>query len=161
MPYLRLSLAALAFLMLAACAGAASAGLREYPFRLESEQKGDGHEIVAHNDGPAAITVYVSLADQENIASDRKWPLTAVVPPKQSLVLGRLFRATARGAYRFSFKYRHQFGDVAAVHDPSTPSSSVSPTAARSRPIPRPTAPMPWTSSCPSARRSWRHAPAW
>ena len=71
MPYLRLSLAALAFLMLAACAGAASAGLREYPFRLESEQKGDGHEIVAHNDGPAAITVYVSLADQENIASDR------------------------------------------------------------------------------------------
>lgn len=118
MPYLRLCFAALVFLMLAAFAGSASAGLREYPFRLESVQKGEGHEIIAHNDGPASMTVYVSLAEQENVASDRKWPLTAVVPPKQSLVLGRLFRATARGAYRFSFKYRHQFGDIAAAHDP-------------------------------------------
>lgn len=114
--------AAFAFLLLLAMAGfagTASADLREYPFRLESEQKGDGHQIVAYNEGPAAITVYVTLTEQQNVASDRKWPVVAVVPPKQTLVLARLFRASPLATYRFSFKYRHQFGDIAAVPDPN------------------------------------------
>jgi murein DD-endopeptidase MepM/ murein hydrolase activator NlpD len=112
-------LARLLFSMLiaAACAAPVGAGLQDYPFRVESEEKDGGHELVAQNEGPAPITVRVVLTERENVASDRQWPVTAVVPPNQSLVLARLFRASPLAGYRFSFKYRHQFGDIAAVHD--------------------------------------------
>src|SRR5512135_476834 len=108
-------LARLLFSLLIAAAWAApvGAGLQDYPFRVESEEKDGGQELVAQNEGPAPITVRVVLTERENVASDRQWPVTAVVPPNQSLVLARLFRASPL----VSFKYRHQFGDIAAVPD--------------------------------------------
>lgn len=96
----------------------AMAGLRDYPFRVEHVSSGSGHEVVARNDGAAPISLRVVLTEAHNITSDRRWPMTAVVPPHQSLTLGRLFAANPTASASFGFSYRIQFGDVAAAHDP-------------------------------------------
>ena len=110
----------LAVLLLLACLAAlpARAGLAEYPFRVEAEERGRSRELVARNEGPATVTVRVALTESENVASDRRWPLTAVVPGNQTLVLGKLSPASPLAGMRFAFRYQHQFGDIAAVHDP-------------------------------------------
>lgn len=105
---------ALFFAIALLTAQGASAGLKDYPFRIESVEAAGGHEIVARNDGPAPITVRVSLTQQENVASDQSWPLARVVPPRESVVLARLRRASPLAGYRFGFSYRHQFGDANA-----------------------------------------------
>lgn len=99
-------------------ATSALAGLRDYPFRVEHVANGNGHDVVAHNDGIAPISVHVLLTEANNIVSNRHWPATAVVPPHQSLTLGRLFSANPAVSARFGLSYRIQFGDVGAVHDP-------------------------------------------
>jgi murein DD-endopeptidase MepM/ murein hydrolase activator NlpD len=96
----------------------AVAGLRDYPFRVEHVASANGHDVVAHNDGMAPISVRVRLTEASNIVSSRHWPATAVVPPHQSLTLGRLFSANPAASARFGLSYRIQFGDVAAAHDP-------------------------------------------
>jgi murein DD-endopeptidase MepM/ murein hydrolase activator NlpD len=96
----------------------AMAGLRDYPFRVEHVASGNGHDVVAHNDGVAPISVRVLLTEASNIVSNRHWPVTAVVPPHQSVILGHLFSANPAVSARFGFSYRLQFGDLAAVHDP-------------------------------------------
>jgi murein DD-endopeptidase MepM/ murein hydrolase activator NlpD len=93
------------------------AAVTDYPFRLVTRSQGSQQELVAENDGPAPITVYVTLSG-ENHASDRTWPLTAIVPPHTALPLGRVFVADkAAGGYNFVFRYSHHFGRADAVHD--------------------------------------------
>lgn len=96
----------------------ALAGLRDYPFRVEHIASGGGHDVVARNDGGAPISVRVVLTEVHNIISQQRWPITAVVPPHQSLTLGHLLRANPTAAASFGLSYRLQFGDVAAAHDP-------------------------------------------
>jgi murein DD-endopeptidase MepM/ murein hydrolase activator NlpD len=110
----------LGLVLLFACVAAmpARAGLTDYPFRVEVEENGRSRDLVARNEGPATITVRVALTESHNVSSDRRWPLTAVVPGGQTLVLGRLTPASPVAGMRFAFKYQHQFGDIAAVHDP-------------------------------------------
>ncbi|MGZ8155309.1 MAG: M23 family metallopeptidase [Burkholderiales bacterium] len=104
----------------ALCAGAvasAQASVTDYPFRLLTRPDGSQQELVAQNDGPALITVYVSVSG-ENFASDRSWPATVVVPPYTALPIGRIFATDkAAGAYSFLFRYSHHFGHIDAVHD--------------------------------------------
>ena len=108
----------LLIVLAAALASPAVAGQRDYPFRVESEAKEGSYEVVARNEGPAPVTVQVALAERENVASDRRWPITAVVAAGQPLVLARLWRAARLKGYSFSLKYHYQLGDIAAVHDP-------------------------------------------
>jgi murein DD-endopeptidase MepM/ murein hydrolase activator NlpD len=95
----------------------ARAALGDYPFRVETVEQDNGFQIVARNDGPAPITVRIVLTEVENLVGDQTWPMVAVVAPRQSSVLRRLFRARSEGTARLAFSYRHQFGDVAAVHE--------------------------------------------
>ena len=95
----------------------AFSAITDYPFRLVTQAHGSEQELMAQNDGPAPITVYVTLSG-ENYASDRAWPGTFVVPPYTALPLGRVFSADrAAGGYNFLFRYSHHFGRVDAVHD--------------------------------------------
>ena len=103
---------------LIACVPAA-AGVSDYPFRLVTKPHGSEQQLVAHNDGASPITVHVTLTG-ENFASDRAWPVTAVVPPHTTLPLGRVYAADkATGGYNFLFRYSHHFGHIDAVHDPA------------------------------------------
>jgi len=97
----------------------ASAGVTDYPFRLVTKPIGAEQQLTAQNDGPAPITVHVTLSG-ENYASDRTWPLTTVVPPYTALPLGRVFAADqAAGGYNFLFRYIHHFGRSDAEPDPN------------------------------------------
>lgn len=98
-------------------AAPAYAAVTDYPFRLITRAEGVDQELVAVNDGPAPITVYVTVSG-ENYASDRSWPATVVVPAHTTLPLGRVFVADhAAGGYNFLFRYSHHFGKVDALHD--------------------------------------------
>jgi murein DD-endopeptidase MepM/ murein hydrolase activator NlpD len=95
------------------------ASITDYPFRLVTKPQRTEQELVAENDGAAPITVYVTLSG-ENYASDRTWPMTAVVPPNSAISLGRVFAADkAAGGYNFLFRYSHHFGRIDAIHDPA------------------------------------------
>jgi murein DD-endopeptidase MepM/ murein hydrolase activator NlpD len=98
-------------------AAPAHTAVTDYPFRLVTRTEGTDQELVAENDGPAPITVYVTVTG-ENYASDRTWPATVVVPPNTALPLGRVFVADrSAGGYSFLFRYSHHFGKVDAQHD--------------------------------------------
>jgi murein DD-endopeptidase MepM/ murein hydrolase activator NlpD len=93
------------------------AGISDYPFRLVTRASGQDQQLIAKNDGPAHISVYVTLTG-ENFASDRKWPVSAVVPPHSSMPLGRVWVADRNaGGYNFLFRYSHHFGKFDAVHE--------------------------------------------
>ena len=95
----------------------AHAGVSDYPFRLVTKPSGAEQQLFAENSGPAPISVHVALTG-ENFASDRVWPVTAVVPPFTTLPLGRVYAADkAAGGYNFLFRYSHHFGRVDAAHD--------------------------------------------
>jgi murein DD-endopeptidase MepM/ murein hydrolase activator NlpD len=96
----------------------ALAGVTDYPFRLVTKPSGGEQQLIAQNDGAAPITVYVTLSG-ENYASDRTWPMTAVVPPYTALPLGRVYADKTAASYNFLFRYSHHFGRSDAVHDPN------------------------------------------
>jgi len=95
----------------------AMAGVTDYPFRLVTKATAAEQELIAQNDGPAPITVHVTLSG-ENYASDRTWPMTTTVPPYSAAPLGRVFAADKTvGGYNFLFRYSHHFGRADAVLD--------------------------------------------
>ena len=95
----------------------AVAGITDYPFRLITRPSGAEQQLIAQNEGAAPITVYVTVTG-ENVASDRVWPVTVVVPAYSAITLGRVYAADTAHAYNFVFRYSHHFGRVDAVHDP-------------------------------------------
>ena len=116
---MRVFLGFLAFfgaLLAGATAVPAYAGITDYPFKLLTRAQGTEQELVASNDGPATITVFVTLSG-ENYASDKTWPQTAIIPPHTALPIGRVFSANGGSAYNFLFRYSHHFGRSDAVHD--------------------------------------------
>jgi murein DD-endopeptidase MepM/ murein hydrolase activator NlpD len=118
---MRALLGVLAFVgaCLAGAAFPSYASITDYPFRLITKAQGADQELIAENDGPAPITVYVTLSG-ENYASDRTWPMTAIVPANSALSLGRVFAADkAAGGYNFLFRYSHHFGRLDATPDPT------------------------------------------
>ena len=94
-----------------------SAGLGDYPFRIE-RVKGDKYfELIAHNRGPATITLYITMSG-ENIASDVTWPVTKAVPAYSSLALGKLFPQDPKKPARLGYSQSIQYGDYRATHSP-------------------------------------------
>lgn len=103
--------------LLGATAIPAVAAVTDYPFRLVTKAEGSEQELTAENNGPAPITVHITLTG-ENYASDKTWPQTLIVPPHSAVAVGRIYAAdTNAGGYNFLFRYSHHFGRLDAVHD--------------------------------------------
>ena len=93
---------------------AAAAHVTDYPFSVVMKVSGSGQELVAQNDGPAPITVHVTLSEGL-FASNRI--ITAVVLPYTTLPLGHVLAAEESDHY---FRFRYQFGRLDAVPDEQT-----------------------------------------
>ena len=92
---------------------------RNYPFSIETEKEGDGHRIVARNNGPSPISVKLSITDSRNIAPDRAFPVYAVVPPEGgTLYLARIRAATQGAGYAFSTQSSWMMGNFNARQSP-------------------------------------------
>lgn len=89
------------------------AGLNDnYPFSVLSEQEGDGHRIVARNNGPAPVSVRVSLLYSSYATPDRRFPVSAVVPPNGGLLyLGHFKRTMSGVGYSFRYQSSWMLGD--------------------------------------------------
>lgn len=105
-----------AFLCVLAAIGATPAAAHyNYPFCLVTRTSGAEQDLIAKNDGPAPITVRVTLSGHI-VSSDRTWPMTAVVPPYTRLTIGHVHLGTeTTGGPKFDFHY--VFGNLDAVHD--------------------------------------------
>jgi len=92
---------------------------QDYPFSVETEKEGHGHRIVARNNGPAPVSVRVSLSDARNISPDRPFPVYAVVPPDGgTLYLGRIRPAMSTMGHSFSTQTSWVLGDFNARQSP-------------------------------------------
>lgn len=109
------------FAVAALLAGASSQAeqMQNYPFSIENEKDGEGHRIVARNSGPAPVSVKLSIADSQNIAPDRPFPVFAVVPPGGgTLYLARIRPAIAGVGYSFRTQSFWLLGDFNAAQSP-------------------------------------------
>jgi len=104
------------FVLLASGAGSAAAALNDYPFRIQTVPQGGLDAVTARNDGPAPITVYVSLKS-ENVDTTVQWPLSAVVPAHTALTLGYIAPVDANVPYRYLFNYTYYVGRMDAAPD--------------------------------------------
>ena len=96
-------------------------GQNNYPFSIDTEKSGDGHHIIAHNLGPAPISLRLSLTDTQNISPDRSFPLHTVVPPgNRAFILSHIRPATANSGYKFKTQAQWIIGDVNARHATDT-----------------------------------------
>lgn len=92
---------------------------QNYPFSIESEKEGDGHRIVARNNGPAPISVKVSIADSQYITTDRPFPVFAVVPPGGgTLYLAHIRPAMTGVGYSLRTQSSWVLGDFNAQQSP-------------------------------------------
>lgn len=92
---------------------------QNYPFSIENEKEGDGHRIVARNNGPAPVSVKVSIIDSQYIAPDRPFPVYAVVPPGGgTLYLARIRPAISGVGYTFRTQFTWLLGDFNAAQSP-------------------------------------------
>jgi murein DD-endopeptidase MepM/ murein hydrolase activator NlpD len=98
--------------------GQTLAAANDYPLQVAIEKTEGRDQFVAYNRGAAPVFISASLSEPINTASDRRWPLQVLVPPKQSRVLATLFAADPRSSYRFEYHYVFSIGDPSAVHDP-------------------------------------------
>lgn len=96
-------------------------GPNTYPFSIDTEKNNNGHRIVAHNLGPAPISLKVTLVETQNISADRNFPLYTVVPPGQSsFILSQIRPATATTGYKFKTQAQWMVGDASARHAADT-----------------------------------------
>jgi murein DD-endopeptidase MepM/ murein hydrolase activator NlpD len=101
--------------LLGVCAQAS----QNYPFSIETEKEGDGHRIVARNNGPAPVSVKVSIVGAQYIAPDRPFPVYAVIPPGGgTLYLARIRPAMAGVGYSFRTESSWVLGDFNAAQSP-------------------------------------------
>jgi len=86
-----------------------------YPLALETRKEGNGHRIVARNNGPAAVSLKVSLANSRHAATDRPFPLFVVLPPESgSVSLARIRPAVSGEGYSFRTESSWLLGDYHA-----------------------------------------------
>jgi murein DD-endopeptidase MepM/ murein hydrolase activator NlpD len=110
-------------LALVACFACQSSfgGQNNYPFSIDTEKSGDGHHIVAHNLGPAPISLRLSLTETQNISHDRSFPLYTVVPTgNRAFILSHIRPATTSSGYKFKTQAQWIIGNVNARHAADT-----------------------------------------
>lgn len=97
------------------------AGQNTYPFSIDTENSGSSHRIVAHNLGPAPITLHLSLTETQNISPDRSFPLYTVVPPgNRAFILSQIRPANTGLGYKFKTQANWIIGDINARHAADT-----------------------------------------
>ena len=90
-----------------------------YPFSVDTEKTSSGHRVVAHNFGPAPVSVKVSIIDSQYIATDRLFPMYVVVPPGGSTLFLADIRPAMQGVgYSFRTQSTWTLGDMNAVQAP-------------------------------------------
>lgn len=90
-----------------------------YPFSVDSEKFGDGHRLVARNNGPAPVSVKVAIIDSQYISTDRQFPIYVVVPPGGgTLYLGRIRPAMSGVGYTYRTQYSWMLGDFNSAQSP-------------------------------------------
>jgi murein DD-endopeptidase MepM/ murein hydrolase activator NlpD len=109
----------LAFAVLVCSLSSLANAAQNYPFSIETEKEGGGHRIVARNNGPAPVSVKVSIGRSLHITTDRPFPVYAVVPPGgRPLYLARIRPATTGAGYSFRTQSAWAIGDFTARHSP-------------------------------------------
>jgi len=101
--------------LLRACLILAGAGpvlaASNYPFSLTSEQTAEGHRVIAHNQGPAPVSVRVFLAATVNVSADRPLPAYGVVPAGSTQELVRVRALEPGRGYHFDLQSNWGLGD--------------------------------------------------
>lgn len=93
--------------------------LNDYPFTVETKKIANGYRIMAHNAGPASVSVKLFLTESLNVKMDRPFPVYAVVPPGGgTLFLGVIRPEIQRLNYRFRTQYTWRLGDMNASQSP-------------------------------------------
>lgn len=90
-----------------------AAALNDYPFRVDTVRAGALEQVIARNDGPAPITIHVTLTS-ENIGTTADWPVTAIVPAHRTLPLGYIAPVHRNRPYRYLFNYTYYVGRIDA-----------------------------------------------
>lgn len=88
-------------------------------YHIEQVRDGQYTGVYGFNDSPAPILLTVSLTDSVNVASDRRWPASAVIPPRSNLRLGILYANDSRLASQWKTVSQVTLGDPGATPDSS------------------------------------------
>lgn len=105
--------------LVAAILTCADAKATNYPFRLDAEQRGVSHYLVATNDGYAPVTAKIDVTGS-NLAGIETWPLVTVIPARSTVSVGQISPASSSAGYRFEFRYFIQIGVIHAHVSPET-----------------------------------------
>lgn len=94
---------------------------QDYPLTIENKRDGDAFQVIARNDGPAPVSLRVSLSDSKSVSTEPAFPVFAVVPPHSGPVrLARIQGAMPGAKYSFRLQYRWAIGDYTASPQPGT-----------------------------------------
>lgn len=88
-----------------------------YPLTVESKHAGKEIWVIGHNQGYSSVSIKAVLTEQENIASDQRWPVYAVLPPQRDTTIARIYAADKNRGYRFSTSVSSLLGDFNAQQD--------------------------------------------
>ena len=94
-----------------------AAGQSQYPVSVDARQEGTSHRITVRNDGRVPLQIQLSLAQSDNLASSRSWPIDLVLPAGQTAEVARVRPLDAGRSYRFSYRYSILLGDPHAQPD--------------------------------------------
>lgn len=95
----------------------ANAAPWDYPISIAHEQQGEAYAVVVRNNGPAPVSVRVTLKVAENVTTDRAYPTTSVVAPNSVQALLRVRPTRQDLKFRFTSSTEQTLGDSAALHD--------------------------------------------
>jgi murein DD-endopeptidase MepM/ murein hydrolase activator NlpD len=99
---------------------AAHAG-SDYPFKVKILHVGETSQIVAVNDGPAPVSVRVTLTEATNVRAEPPLPAVVVVGENRAQTIATLQASNpAGGGSRFSFTSTWTLGDVRSHADQAT-----------------------------------------
>ena len=110
----------LVFWLLVILASRLAWAAKTYPFTVTSEKIGQSYQLIAHNRGPAPISVQISLTAVENISSDQSFPIFAVIRPNSDATVANIRAANPGRSLRFSIQSRFHPGNFRLIHDSSS-----------------------------------------
>ncbi len=107
------------FALLLLLAGRHALAETAYPFTVVSEKVGQNYQLIAHNRGPAPVSVLISLTSQDNASSDQSFPVSAVIRPHSVTPVATVRVSNPGRSFRFSTHNRFHPGNFRAIHDPA------------------------------------------
>ncbi|MBL8374529.1 M23 family metallopeptidase [Accumulibacter sp.] len=94
-----------------------AAAAPSYPFSVTSEAVEGRYHFVAHNRGPAPVSVRLTMTVAENVRTSRDTPVYAVVRPNTDSPLLQVSPALPGGKFRFASETAHAIGNYLAQAD--------------------------------------------